>query len=158
VYYKGQGATMPEESDAKLLNLVSGNPANPAFYVRTPLQDQFPIYHDFDGNGDNSLDLVPAVLADADGWIATKRQSDASQASTLSFTLATSGEVYVMFSKQAGVPAWLSAAGFVNSGASGQWRDNDLLLTDCQVHQKRVEAGASVALGGSAVDFLVVVK
>jgi hypothetical protein len=158
VYYKGNGATMPAEGSAKITSLASSNGANPAFYIRTPLTDQFPIYHDFDGTGDNTLDVVPSVLAGADGWIATKRQSDAPKATTLSFTMATTGDVYVMFSKQAGVPAWLTAAGFVNTNASGKWRDHELLLTDYQVYKKTVGGGTRVTLGGTAVDYLVVVK
>ena len=56
------------------------------------------------------------------------------------------------------MPSWLTAAGFVNTGASGKWRDNDLLLTDYQIYKKTVGAGTAVTLGGSAIDVLVVVK
>ena len=72
--------------------------------------------------------------------------------------MATTGDVYVMFSKQAGVPSWLTAAGFADTGASGKWRDDQLLLTDYQVYRKTVGGGTRVTLGGTAVDFLVVVK
>ena len=158
VYYKGNGSTMPAEGSAKITNLASGNSANPAFYIRTPLKNQYPIYHDFDGTGDNTLDAVPAVLAGIDGWIATRRQSDTAKASSLSFTMVTTGDVYVMFTKQAGVPSWLTAAGFVNTGATGKWRDDQLLLTDYQIYKKTIGAGTRVTLGGTAVDFLVAVK
>jgi beta-galactosidase len=158
VYYKGTGSTMPAESGAKISNLASSTTANPAFYIRTPLKDQYPIYHDFDGTGDNTLDVAPALFSGADGWIATKRQSDSTKAATVSFKMATTGDVYVMFSKQPGVPSWLTAAGFVNTGATGRWRDNQLLLTDYQIYKKTMGTGTSVTLGGTAVDFLVVVK
>ena len=87
VYYKGSGSTMPAEAGSLVTNLSSSNSANPAFYINRPIADQYPFYIDFDATGDNTFDVVPAPLAGGASWIATKRQSNSTATTNLSFDL-----------------------------------------------------------------------
>jgi hypothetical protein len=91
--------------------------------VNLPVQAQWPVYYQCDGNADNTFDAIPAELAGA-RWIATRRQSLA--ATGLSFQVKDRGplDVYVLFTRQSAVPAWIPAAGFSATGVSGTWRDH----------------------------------
>jgi len=154
VYYKGSGTTMPAET--KVSNLVSSNSSNPAFFLNMPSSNQLPIFYDFDSTGDNTFDVVPAILIGA-GRIATKRQSNSSNTTNLTFDLTTGGTVYIMFTNQGAVPAWITSAGFTDTGVTGKWRDNNLTLVNYQLFQNTYTAGAHVVLGSSAIDFAVFV-
>ena len=157
LYYEGSGTAAPADSSALVKNVASSNASNPAYYIDTSIRDQWPFYHSFDGHGDNSFDAVPSIVAGA-GWIATRRQSDSSLTSNLSFTLAANTDVYLMFTKQSSLPAWISAAGFVDTGVTGKWRNNDVKLVDYQLYKVSCSAGKNVSLGSSAIDFVVLVK
>jgi len=155
IYYKGTGQTMPNEKGAKVINVTSSN--IPAFFINTPPLDQRPFYRDFDGSGDNTFDIVPSELAGV-GWIATKRQSDPSKTSSISFDLTGDATVYILFTKQDSVPFWISDAGFCDTGASGQWRDNNMHLVDYQLYSKTYKGPSHVVLGSSPLDFTILVR
>ena len=63
-----------------------------------------------------------------------------------------------MTTKQSATPAWISAAGFTDTGVSGKWRDNNLKLVDYKLYKKSVASGARVSLGSSAIDYVVLIK
>jgi beta-galactosidase len=158
VYYKGTANTLSNETGAKVANVTSSNGNSPAFYIRTPLHDQYPYYVDWDSNGDNTLDVIPSILSGADGFIATHRQSDGTKTSNIAFDVTADATVYIMFTGQASVPSWITAAGFTDSGTTGQWRNNNLNLVNYQLYQKNVTSGTHVSLGSSTVDYLLVVQ
>lgn len=155
IYYRGTGQTMPAESGAKIKNLTSSNSA--AFFINTPVADQRPFYCDFDGSGDNTFDVLPSAVVGA-SWITTRRQSDSTKRTNLAFDMNSAGDVYVMATKQSATPSWISAAGLVDTGASGKWRDNNLRLVDFKLYKKTFSAGAHVSLASSAIDYVVLVK
>jgi beta-galactosidase len=156
VIYLTKAAMSGERAAPLVTNLISTNPKNPAYFIDIPAHDQWGFYYDFDGNGDNSFDVVPKPAAGA-GWIATRRQSDPSLATTISFSLTKDADVYVMFGKQAPLPSWL-ADGFHDTGVSGKWRDNYLRLVGYRLFQRTCRAGESLKLGGAPVDFVTLVK
>ncbi|MBW8888844.1 MAG: beta galactosidase jelly roll domain-containing protein [Fibrobacteres bacterium] len=157
LYFEGSAPAAPADPAEPVTQLTSSSATNPAYFVNSPVQPQWPAYYQCDGNADNSFDTIPALLADA-GWIATRRQS--LDPSTLSFTVQSGqgADVYVMMTKQASVPAWITSAGLTPSGISGRWRDNAMNLVDYEVYGKTFPAGASVKLGGTSVDFVAMVK
>jgi len=157
VYYKGAGQTMPAESGAKVTNVASSNSVSPAFFINKPICAQCPFYWDFDSTGDNTFDVVPAPVTGA-SWIATRRQSDPDKATRIAFDLTAAATVYIMATKQAATPAWITAAGFTDTGASGRWRNNSLKLVDYKIYRKSVASGARVSLGSSAIDYVVLIK
>jgi beta-galactosidase len=156
IYYKAGGQVMPNEDGAKVINVASTN--IPAFFINTPPRDQRPFYRDFDASGDNTFDVVPAELSDALGWIATKRQSDPAKTSSISFDLTADTDVYIMFTRQASTPSWITDAGFTDTGVLGKWRDNSIRLVDYQLFKSSFASGTHVALGSSSIDFLIIVK
>ena len=155
-YYKGAGQFMPNEDGAKVINVTSSN--IPAFFINTPVYDQRPFYRDFDGSGDNAFYVIPAELSGAVGWIATKRQSDSSKTSNVSFDLTADADVYLMFTSQTTTPQWIIDNGFSDTGVTGRWRDNNIKLVDYQLFKASFSAGTHVALGSSPIDFLILVK
>jgi hypothetical protein len=156
VYYKAGGQVMPNEEGAKVINVASSN--IPAFFINTPPRDQRPFYRDFDGTGDNTFDIVPAELTGTAGWIATKRQSDSSKTSNISFDLTADADVYLMFTRQVATPSWITDAGFADTGVTGKWRDNSIKLVDYQLYKASFPAGTHFALGSSPIDFAIIVK
>ncbi len=156
IYYKGVAQFMPNEAGAKVINVASSN--IPSFFINTPIRDQRPFYRDFDGTGDNTFDTIPAELSGAVGWIATKRQSDGWRTSDISFDLTANADVYIMFTRQSATPAWISNAGFSDTGVSGRWRDDNIKLVDYQLFKASLAGGSHVALGSSPIDFVIIVK
>jgi beta-galactosidase len=156
VYYKADGEVMPNEDGAKVINVASNNVA--AFFINVPLADQRPFYWDFDSDGDNSFDAVPAELAGPAGWIATRRQSNPDKTSSISFDLTADADVYIMFTRQPSVPSWITDAGFTDTGVTGRWRDNSLRLVSYQLFKTSFTGGTHVGLGSSPIDFVIVVK
>jgi beta-galactosidase len=157
IYFTGNAPAAPTDTAEPIASLASSNPANPAYFVDQPIQAQWPVYYQCDGNADNSFDTIPALLAGA-RWIATRRQSQASTG--LSFTIRNRGgaEVYVMATKQASTPAWITSAGLTSTGVTGRWRDNNMNPVTYEVYGKPFASGAAVSLAGSAIDFVVLVK
>ncbi len=162
LYYEGSDApNAPADSSEFITNLTSGNAGNAAYFVNVPVHAQWPVYYQCDGNADNTFDTIPSVLQTA-CIISTKRQSDSSQTSALSFkigaSLKNSADVYVLCTQQSSIPPWISAAGFVNTGITGQWRDNALNLVGYQLFKKTCSPGASVSLAGSTIDYVAFVN
>jgi len=157
LYFEGNAPAAPTDPAEPVTQLTSSSASNPAYFVNAPVQSQWPAYYQCDGNADNTFDTIPALLADA-GWIATRRQS--LDPTALSFTIqgGEGADVYVMMTKPATVPAWIASAGLSLTGISGRWRDNAMNPVDYAVYGKTFPAGASVKLGGTAIDFVVLVK
>jgi hypothetical protein len=155
VYYLGTGTTLPPDAGAKVTTVTASNGS--AYFIDTPVADQRPLYFDFDGTGDNTFDVVPAAVSGA-SWITTKRQSDPLKRTDLAFDLPKGGDVFILFTKQASVPQWITGAGFSDTGAAGQWRDNTPKLVDYSLYRKTFAAGSHVMLATSAIDYVVLVK
>jgi hypothetical protein len=155
VYYLGTGTTLPAESGAKIANLTSSNGL--AYFINDAIFDQRPFTLNFDGTGDNSFDVVPAAVAGA-SWIATKRQSDSTKLTNLAFNLTANADLFIMFTSQASVPAWITAAGFTDTGVTGQWRDNAPKLVNYALYKRSVVAGDHVTLQPTAMDYVVLIK
>jgi beta-galactosidase len=157
IYFTGSAPAAPADTSEPISDLASANAANPAYFVNLPVQAQWPVYYQCDGNADNTFDAIPAALADA-RWIATRRQG--LTATGLSFKVKDRGplDVYVLFTRQSVVPAWLTTAGFAATGLSGTWRDNAMNPVPYDLYRKTFPAGASVSLAGSAIDFVVLMK
>ena len=155
VYYLKTGTTLPSDSGARIANLTSS--VGSAYFIDDPIWDQRPFTLDFDGNGDNSFDVVPAEVAGA-SWIATKRQSDSTKLTKLAFDVTTNASLYIMFTSQSSVPSWITAAGFTDTGVTGQWRDNTPKLVKYSLYKRGAVAGDHVALQPTAIDYVVLVK
>lgn len=157
IYFTGEAPAAPADTAETIADLASGNSANPAYFVNQPVQGQWPVYYQCDGKADNTFDTIPALLEGA-RWIVTRRQSQ--DPTDLSFTVKDprGAHVFVMMTKQASAPPWVSAAGFAPTGVSAKWRDNAMDLVDYELYGKTFPAGAEVRLGSSAIDFVVLVK
>jgi beta-galactosidase len=155
VYYLGTGTTLPADGSAKVANLTSSNGV--AYFIDDAIWDQRPFALNYDGTGDNSFDVVPAALAGAK-WIATKRQSDSAKLTNLAFDMTASADLFIMFTSQSTVPSWITAAGFTDTGVTGQWRDNTPKLVKYALYKRSVVAGEHVALQPTAIDYVVLVK
>jgi hypothetical protein len=94
----------------------------------------------------------------AASWIATRRQSDATKRTDLAFDVTSHADVFILFTKQVAVPAWITAAGFTDTGVTGQWRDNTPKLVDYSLYTRSAAAGTHVTLAPTAVDNVVLVK
>ena len=128
-----------------------------AYFIDAPIADQRPFYYDFDGSGDNTFDIVPPAIAGA-SWIATRRQSDPAKRTNLAFDLPGGADVFIMFTTQATVPAWITGAGFSDTGIVGQWRDDSPKLVGYSLYKRTVAAGAHLTLASSAIDYVVLFK
>ena len=161
LYYTGTAPSAPADNSEYITNLASSNANDPAYFINIPLQAQWPVYYQCDGNADNTFDSIPGALTNA-RWIATKRQSDAASTANLSFTINTvptaGADVFIMFTGQPSVPAWITAAGFTNTAITGMWRDNALNRVVYQLFKKTYTPGSTVSLGSSAIDFVVLVN
>jgi beta-galactosidase len=155
VYFLGTGTTLPSDPGAKIANLTSSN--GPAYFVDAPVWDQRPFTLNFDGTGDNAFDVVPAAVVGA-SWIATKRQSDSTKLTNLAFDVASSADLFIVFTSQSSVPAWITAAGFTDTGVTGRWRDNTPKLVNYALYKRSVAAGDHVTLQPTAIDYVVLVK
>ncbi len=156
VYYMGTAPAAPTDTTEPISGLVSSSSANPAYFVNLPVQSQWPIYYQCDGNADNSFDTIPAKLAGS-RWIATRRQSLTPAGLSFSIRDNAGADVYIMATRQASPPAWI-AAGFASMGISGTWRDNNMNPVPFEVYGKFLPAAAAVNIAGSAIDFVVLVK
>jgi len=161
LYYTGTGPSAPADTSAWISNLSSSNPNDSAYFINMPVQAQWPVYYQCDGNADNTFDSIPAVLANA-RWIATKRQSDPASTTNLSFTInanvGKNANVYILFTQQTAVPSWITAAKFTNTNIGGWWRDNNLNRIQYQLYTNTYAPGATVTLGSSAIDFVVLLS
>ena len=159
VYYDGAGAAPgPTAEDGLIRQLRSSNANSPATFIDQPVVDQWPFYDEFDGSADNSFDRLPAELQGA-RWISTHRLSKRENRTDLSFVVGPA-EVDVFLMATAGGPppaTWLKA-GFVDTGVTGVWRDNDLRLVGFRLLRRRGAANEKVTVPGVSLDYLVLVK
>ena len=136
----------PADSAPLLKNLASSNPANPAYLMDMPVREQWPIYADFDGSADNTLNTLPPVLKDA-RWLALRRVTKACQGTKVSFTLGKPATVYILATTGTAVPEGWSKAGFQPIAAPNLvWRDNRLLLVPATLYAKTAPAGATFTI------------
>jgi hypothetical protein len=100
---------------------------------------------------------VPSIVAGA-SWIATRRQSDSTKTTKLAFDLTTAATVYIMATRQATTPGWITSAGFTDTGVTGRWRDNSLKLVSYKLYRRSFSSSARVSLGRSPIDYVVLIK
>jgi beta-galactosidase len=155
MYYLGTGTTLPNDGTGKIANLTSSK--GPAYVINDAIWDQRPFNLNFDGTGDNSFDVVPATVAGA-SFIATKRQSDSTALTNLAFDMTASANLYIMFTKQASTPSWITAAGFADTGVTGQWRDNTPKLVTYSLFKRSASAGTHLTLQPTAIDYVVLIQ
>lgn len=152
IYFAPQGV-MPEESGSLVTALKASQ--GPAWAINRAPEDQWPVYAGFDGQADNTFDVVPAVLRRPSSkitWIVTDRQSDPGKSTDLSFRISSAvrgrADVWLMITKERQVPDWISKAGFSNTGMIGQWRNESTYLVDHQILRKQCQAGERIELDG----------
>ena len=159
IYFYGDNG-LPELPDAQLpiSDLKSNNGENPAYFIDTPVQSQWPIYSDLDSTGDNSTSLIPDA-AKGSGWIALKRVTKDGQAADVAFTVKKPSTVFVICTKGEAAPAWLTDAGFAQAAtAPFNWRGNDLILVPAQLYSRHLPANQSVKLSLGERDARIMVK
>jgi hypothetical protein len=160
IYFTGSAEPAPAETAALVTELQSTNPLNPAYFIDLPLRSQWPVYYQCDGQADNTFGEIPSILQEARP-IATKRQSDPAQTAGLSFRInprldpQAVVDVFLLLTRQPHVPSWVLKAGFSDTGVIGQWRGNDLKRVPYLIFKRTAKPGASIALEGGSLDFLV---
>jgi beta-galactosidase len=178
IYQKSPSRPLPAEPDALVQELRGSNPENQPVFIDRPVEAQGPVYSDVDGASDNTFDVLPRPVQGA-AWIATRRLSDPTRRTDLSFRInaQTKGAtVYVMFSTgsyptitlkkpneavasaAANFSKSLAAAGFKNTGEQAIWRDQDLERTHAALWSRTLKAGETLTLPGETLDYVVMVK
>jgi hypothetical protein len=76
----------------------------------------------------------------------------------LAFDVTSDADVYIMFTAQASTPAWITNAGFVDTGVTGQWRDNTPKLVNYALFRRSAVAGDHVTLQPTTMDYVVLVR
>jgi beta-galactosidase len=173
IYQKGDNMPIPQ--DSLVVDLKSSNPINPALFIDRPIEEQGPIYYDVDGSSDNTFDTLPDELKGAK-WIATKRLSDAYNATEITFTVTHAANIYVMHStgthpahtlrkpntavagEAIALEKDLEQAGFVDSGLDGIWRGHDLWLADSKTMMLEANTGDQVTIPAHALDYVILIK
>jgi len=176
------------DPDALVRNLVSSNPGNKAFYVRQDVQPQWPFYYELDGTADNSFDRIPSVLAGAQlistGRLSkpenkTELSFELRRAATVFVMVSqannpraaaearptsraapgTRGASGTMRAAKGEVShEFLTGAGFADTGVSGDWRDDAMVLVPYKLYEKKARAGETVKVPGTTADYIVLVK
>src|SRR5262249_9887623 len=147
VYYEPAGASRAPD-DAIVRELVSSNPASPAWFIDQPAQDQWPFYFEMDGTADNTFDVLPASVRGA-GWTATRRLSRREARTDLAFRGAPGSPgatVYVMGADAPALAAALEGAGFRDTGERGRWHDDALSLVPFRLYTRTARAGERVTV------------
>jgi len=173
IYQKGENMPLPK--DSLVVDLRSSNPVNPAIFIDRPIEAQGPFYYDVDGSSDNTFDELPEELKGAK-WIATKRLSDAYNATDLTFKLSHAANIYVMHStgihpahtlhapnmavvgESAALEKDLKKAGFVDAGLNGIWRGHDLWLANSNTMKLKAKAGDKITIPAHTLDYVILVK
>jgi hypothetical protein len=158
--------------------LRGSNPENQPVFIDRPVKAQGPVYSDVDGSSGNTFDVLPRPVQGA-AWIATRRLSDPTRKTDLSFRInprSKGATVYVMFStgsyptvtlkkpNEAIVTAAadfsksLAAAGFKNTGEQAVWRDQDLERAHAALWSRMLKAGETMTLPGETLDYVILVK
>jgi len=175
------------EESGLVRNLTSSNLDNPAYFIGLPVQAEWPVYDDFDGTGDDTFHLIPAVLEGAQ-WITMGRPSKPEYRTALDFRIAPDAgavDVFLMFTPPgapAKAPPAKSAArsknappdapalpalpampsdfllGFTDTKVKGTWRDNALDLVPYVLYRRTVQGGEAVHIPGATLGYVVLVK
>ena len=141
-----------------LQSLTSSNPFNPAYFLDTPAQPEWPVYDDFDGTGDNTFHLLPDQLLGA-SRIVTGRTSKAANLTTLSFTIAPDATpVDVFLLRTLTLIAAPLPSGFTDTGVRGTWRDNAENLVPYVLYRRTAAPGEIVTVPGAALDYALFVR
>ncbi len=159
IYYSPENApAATPEASAPLTNLASSNPANPAYHMDMPVRAQWPFYHDFDSNADNSLELIPKEAKGAT-WISLRRVTNPGAATDLSFTITKPTLVQVLCTKKPEAPAQITEAGFRKVDTQGlMWRGDDMILVPAELYSRPTKAGENLKLTLGERDALVLLK
>jgi beta-galactosidase len=159
IYFYGTNG-LPElpVADTLVTDLQTSNPDNHAYFMDMPVQAQWPVYYDLDSTADNSFDALPAAVEGAK-WIALRRVTKPGQETDLAFKLARPATVFVMSTKRAEAPSFLTDAGFKEVASPDLvWRDNDLQLVPAQLFSRHATAGEVIHLAQPDRDEIVLVK
>jgi len=139
-------------------DLQTSNPGNHAYFMDMPVQAQWPVYYDLDSTADNSFDTLPAEIEGAK-WIALRRVTKPGQETDLSFKLTRPSTVFVMATKLAVAPSFLTDAGFKEVPSPDLvWRDNNLMLVPAQLFSRQAAAGEVIHLAQPDRDEIVLLK
>jgi len=162
VFYQlpGQWTQWPEEPGALVRDLRSSNPKSRCHYINAPVHAQWPVYHEYDGTANNTFADIPAPLEGAT-WIATGRLSKPGKRTRLDFRIASDSrgaDVWILHSRGSDVPPGWAAAGFVDSGTTGEWRNDDLRLVPLRALHRWYAAGAAVSIAAGTLDYVVLVR
>jgi beta-galactosidase len=155
IYHAPADSSMPEDKDALITGLSATN--GEAHYLGMAPQDQWPVYAQWDGGSRNTFDAIPEILRSSPsgrvGFIATHRQSNPAECTDLAFSISPQAggpvDLYLLFTPQVMLPGWIQRAGFEDTGATGRWRNYDLLLVDYQIFKKTCQPGERVYLESS---------
>lgn len=156
VYAAPGGAGWPDEDGAPIRDVASTNARNRAYFIHTPVREQWPFYYDLDGTADNTIDALPEAVRGA-AWIATRRLSKPGNRTELRFEAAAAARVFVL--RTAGGPKpLLLAEGFKPSDMKGEWRDDSLRLVPFEVFQRDLQPGDRIRIPPETRDYVVLVK
>ncbi len=165
------------EETGLVRNLTSSNLDNPAYFIGTPVQAEWPVYDDFDGTGDNTFHDIPPALLGAQ-WITMGRPSKPENRTALDFRIAPEAgatDVFLLFSPPGTADAAPKAlksktppappsmppdflSGFADTGVRGTWRDNSLNLVPYALYRRTVGGGEAVHIPGATLGYVVLVK
>jgi beta-galactosidase len=159
IYFYGTNG-LPElpVKNPLVTDLQTSNPDNRAWFMDMPAQAQWPLYYDLDSTADNSFDTLPPAVEGAK-WIALRRVTKPGQETDLTFKLARPATVFVMATKRAEAPSFLTGAGFKEVASPDLvWRDNDLMLVPAQLFSLRAAAGETIHIAQPDRDEIVLLK
>jgi beta-galactosidase len=160
IYFAGSGGDQAQPDPTAIVQqLTSSNAGNPAYFFDRPVERDFPVYYDFDGTADNTFDDIPPLVAGAH-WIGTRRLSAPGNSTTIAFKVNAGyphANIYVMATDDGASLFW-SAAGLVDTGVTGLWRNDTMDLVQFRVFARRVAGGEEVAIPAVSTDYVVLVK
>ena len=159
IYFYGTNG-LPElpVTDPLVTDLQTSNPDNHAYFMDMPVQAQWPVYYDLDSTADNSFDMLPAEIEGAK-WITLRRVTKAGRETDLTFKITRPATVFVMTTKQADAPSFLTDAGFKEVPSPDLvWRDNSLQLVPAQLFSRQAASGEVIHLAQPDRDEIVLVK
>ena len=157
ILYYGETPVRGEAEGRVLTNLTSSNPRNPAWLIDAPVQDHWPVYHQFDGQADNSFEVLPDEVRGA-RVISTRRLSAPGERTAVSFRVAGPSRVFAMASDSAPVASAMRTAGFTETARQGFWWDNAMQRVPYRLYEQRASAGARVVVPALSADYVLLVK
>jgi hypothetical protein len=156
----GQWREWPDEPGAVVRQLRSSNPESRAHFIHFPVQAQWPVYSEFDGSANNTFAALPEALRGA-SWIATERLSKPENRTRLDFRVATESrgaDVWILHSSSSRPPGAWAAAGFADTGITGEWRDDDLRRVPFRLLHRWHPPGSAVRIEAGTLDYVVLVR